>query len=95
MGSVVAACGLHGIFPDEGSNPCPLNWQADSLLGHQVGSLFSNDIVFLSCQGKIGNDCAILLIPIDYICNSSVDLGMEGFGIDMGYSQICPEKFRG
>ena len=55
----------------------------------------SNDIIFLSCQGKIGNDCAILLIPIDYICNSSVDLGMGGFGIDMGYSQICPEKFRG
>ena len=27
MRSVVAAC---GIFPDQGSNPCPLHWQADS-----------------------------------------------------------------
>ena len=28
-----AAC---GIFPDQGSNPCPLHWQADSQpLGHQ------------------------------------------------------------
>ena len=28
-----AAC---GIFPDQGSNPCPLNWQADSQpLRHQ------------------------------------------------------------
>ena len=34
-GSVVVAHGpscsaAHGIFPDEGSNPCPLHWQADS-----------------------------------------------------------------
>ena len=34
-GSLVAACELrcsvtHGIFPDEGSNPCLLHWQADS-----------------------------------------------------------------
>ena len=93
--SVVTAHGLHRIFPDWGSNPCPLNWQADSLLGHQGSSLFSNDIIFVSSQGQIGNDCAILLIPIDYIFNSSMDLGMEGFGIDMGYSQICPEKYRG
>ena len=35
LGSVVVAHGLScsracGIFPDEGSNPCPLNWQVDS-----------------------------------------------------------------
>ena len=34
-GSVVVACGLScsaacGIFPGQGSNPCPLHWQADS-----------------------------------------------------------------
>ena len=34
-GSVVVAHGLNysearGIFPDQGSNPCPLHWQADS-----------------------------------------------------------------
>ena len=34
-GSVVVAHGLScsaacGIFPDQGSNPCPLPWQADS-----------------------------------------------------------------
>ena len=34
-GSVVVAHGLscsvaRGISPDQGSNPCPLNWQADS-----------------------------------------------------------------
>ena len=33
--SVVAACGLSypaacGIFPEQGSNPCPLHWQANS-----------------------------------------------------------------
>ena len=40
-GSVVAAHGPScsaacGIFPDQGSNPCPLHWQADSQpLRHQ------------------------------------------------------------
>ena len=40
-GSVVVAHGLScsaacGIFPDQGSNPCPLHWQADSQpLQHQ------------------------------------------------------------
>ena len=34
-GSVIVAHGLsrstaRGIFPDQGSNPCPLHWQADS-----------------------------------------------------------------
>ena len=42
-GSVVVVQGLScsaacGIFPDQGSNPCPLHWQAD--LRHQ-GSPFS------------------------------------------------------
>ena len=41
MGSVVVVNGLScpegcGIFPDPGSNPCPLHWQVDSLpLDHQ------------------------------------------------------------
>ena len=40
-GSIVVAHGLScsavcGIFPDQGSNPCPLHWQADSQpLRHQ------------------------------------------------------------
>ena len=40
-GSVVVAHGLScstacGIFPDQGSNPCPVHWQADSYpLRHQ------------------------------------------------------------
>ena len=34
-----AAC---GIFPDQGSNPCPLHWQADSQpLRHQGSPAFS------------------------------------------------------
>ena len=34
--SCSAAC---GIFPDQGSNPCPLHWQADSQPLHHQGSL--------------------------------------------------------
>ena len=45
-GSVVVAHGPSrstacGIFPDQGSNPCPLHWQADSQpLRHQGSPLF-------------------------------------------------------
>ena len=57
-GSVVVAhgpscSGACGIFPDQGSNPCPLHWQADSQpLRHQgspqriflcINSLYSQD----------------------------------------------------
>ena len=52
-GSVVVAHGLScsaacGIFPDQGSNPCPLHWQADyQPLRHQGGpiSLFLKWII--------------------------------------------------
>ena len=42
-GSVVVAHGpscsaAHGIFPDQGSNLCPLHWQADSQPLHHQGS---------------------------------------------------------
>ena len=42
-GSVVLAHGPNcsaacGIFPDQGSNPCPLHWQADSQPLHHQGS---------------------------------------------------------
>ena len=31
-----------GIFPDQGSNPCPLHWPADSYLLCHQGSLYLN-----------------------------------------------------
>ena len=42
-GSVAVAHGpscsaARGIFPDQGSNPCPLHWQADSQPLHHQGS---------------------------------------------------------
>ena len=51
-GSVVVAHGLScsaacGIFPDQGSNPCPLHWQADAQpLCHQGSPLQ----IFLTCR---------------------------------------------
>ena len=51
-GSVVVAHGLScsaacGIFPDQGSNPCPLHWQADSQPLHHQGSPIGWLFVFL------------------------------------------------
>ena len=43
--SCSAAC---GIFPDQGSNPCPLHWQADSQTLHHQGSprMFTFYVIF-------------------------------------------------
>ena len=62
-GSVIVAHGLSwpscsaacGIFPDQGSNPCPLHWQADSQpLRHQgspAHSIF--DLMLLKLKPRI------------------------------------------
>ena len=66
-GSVVVVHGLScsaacRIFPDQGSNPCPLHWQADSWpLCHQGSPRYTFSIVYylgvelLCC--KIVNEC--------------------------------------
>ena len=46
-GSVIVAHGpscstARGIFPDQGSNPCPLHWQVDSQPLRHQGSLLSS-----------------------------------------------------
>ena len=59
-GSVVVAHGPScsmacGIFPDQGSNPCPLHWQADSQpLRHQRSpkSCFLMGVDFQFCKVK-------------------------------------------
>ena len=48
-----AAC---GIFPDQGSNPCPLHWQADSQPLRHQGS-----------PRRILNHCATKEVPEMYI----------------------------
>ena len=54
-GSVIVAhrpscSAARGIFPDHGSNPCPLHWQADSQPLHHQGS---PGIVFLKYSSKM------------------------------------------
>ena len=43
--SCSAAC---GIFPDQGSNPCPLRWQADSQPLHHHGNPFGRFLITVS-----------------------------------------------
>lgn len=54
--------------------------------------LFSNDIIFVSSQAKVGNDS---LIPFIYLVAIFVlhewTLGVEGFGAELGCSQT-PEN---
>ena len=63
-GSVIVAHGpscsaARGIFPDQGSNPCPLHWQADSQPLRHQGSppilSFDTDTIFFTgvwCWGR-------------------------------------------
>ena len=59
-GSVVVAhgpscCAACGIFPDQGSNPYPLHWQADSQpLRHQGSPRYNFIVVFTSTITKAG-----------------------------------------
>ena len=63
-GSVVVAHGsscsaASGIFPDQGSNPCPLHWQADSqALCHQESPALS--LLIINCLLDV---CELLTMP--------------------------------
>ena len=60
--SCSAAC---GIFPDQGSNPCPLHWQADSQpLRHQgspIVLLLSRSVKLLEGKGSVLHHSYLLL----------------------------------
>ena len=75
--SCSAAC---GIFPDQGANPCPLHWQADSQpLCHQ-GS---------PCRFILGNKCTILVSNFDNE-GGSAGVGVGSiWEISVPSSQIC------
>ena len=82
-GSVVVAHGpscsaAHGIFPDQGSNPCPLHWQADPQpLRHQGSSCcyycFRKNLVFFLLRLKIIGSYRCLYDPFLSPNFSSVD----------------------
>ena len=69
-GSVVVAHGPNcsaacGIFPDQGSNPCPLHWQADSQPLRHQGSpffLFLKGVSVLMDFLYLPGSCSRLLI---------------------------------
>ena len=66
MGSVVMAHGLScseacGIFPDQGSNPCLLCWQADSLPLSCQGNLYSV-LLYLSLWPFFSLFCLIRIL---------------------------------
>ena len=61
-GSIVVAHGLSfsaacGIFPDQGSNLCPLHWQVDSLPLSRQGSPKCVIFKYLLCAGPWAEHC--------------------------------------
>ena len=68
-GSVVVAHGLScsavcGIFPDQGSNPCPLHWQADSQPLRHLGSpksIFLKKTLKASASSLFIDNCSHIL----------------------------------
>ena len=58
--SCSAAC---GIFPDQGLNPCPLHWQADSLPLRHQGSPAVAIVVLLAIKKKSKHTSLALPLP--------------------------------
>ena len=58
-----AAC---GIFPDQGSNPCPLHWQADSQPLRHQGS-----------PRALNSDSGFLCLPTQITCNEQIKLPLR------------------
>ena len=54
-----AAC---GILPDQGSNPCPLHWQADSQPLRHQGSPLSTFALLLGMENRFENDNDCLMM---------------------------------
>ena len=73
--SVAVACGFSypaacGIFLDQGSNPCPLHWQADSLpLDHQANP---RPIFYMIGTIKLAAFPESSLRPLCVVCCSAV-----------------------
>ena len=70
-GSVVVAHGLScsaacGIFPDQGSNPCPLHWQADSQPLRHQGSPLIVVLILISLMACDVEQLFIAYLPFIY-----------------------------
>ena len=77
-GSVIVAHGpscsaTYGIFPDQGSNPCPLHWQADSQPLRHQGSpwTFSNGVFSLS---RVFIHGSMAIFSVSFLMEGTVDL---------------------
>ena len=73
MGSVVLAhrlscSGPCGIFPDQGLNPCPLHWEADSCpLDHRGSHKLLLKVKYSVCQkGVLNRLCSDLALWLDW-----------------------------
>ena len=76
--SCSAAC---GIFPDQGSNPCPLHWQADSQPLRRQGSpmLRLLKVNFQILYSKKLTECQEALLEVRAEClRKATELGLTG-----------------
>ena len=75
--SCSAAC---GILPDQGSNPCPLHWQADSQPLHHQGSprpaKFLRKVVFL-CNLRVHVDSQAWLMRAGFPASQFLKLALQ------------------
>ena len=78
-GSAIVAHGLSrsaacGIFPDQGSNPCPLHWQADSQpLRHQGSPLMTSEPFLLDVL-NLNISTAELMVPLSNLLSCVLNI---------------------
>ena len=87
----LSSCGsraqlLRGILPDQGSNPCPLHWQADSQPLHHQGSPWSSRFYIALGQWLRRKDYIYLIIQhISFLLHQmSVRSDCQHLGVHVG-----------
>ena len=92
--SCSAAC---GIFPDQGSNPCPLHWQADSQPLRHQGSPHTNHFLNVTpycchqnwidglCSWALNANHAFSVAPVPQAADSLRARSLSNFSYPWGF----------
>ena len=90
------------IFPNQGPNPCPLHWQADSYPGHHQGSSHFSHFychtkhILLKCKAFKSCDACLNTkkVLLNFFFSYSECLAFKSFANNSGFIQLLSKVTR-